>query len=161
MTSFSEELNIRQLCPISLHTAFKVLGTHTQACIVQGMVQSSENQCPSRTCSNHKQVLSFCLILLPTPLKILKQNPIDKDMINWNNRKPFFNAVISNDCHLTQSTPAFRADRQVRDVLTVTIKRWHLHIMMHYYFIPEKINLIKSQLHGKKITAQRTASDWQ
>ena len=32
-----------------------------------------------------------------------------------------------------------------------------------YYFSPEKINLIKSQLHAKRkgiITAERTASDW-
>lgn len=71
-----------------------------------------------------QQALTFCLIFPSSMLEVLKQNPIYKDMVDLNNTKAYlFNTAVSSNWHLIQSISACRTERQVRDKLTVVIKK--------------------------------------
>lgn len=125
----SEAQNILQHCLISLYLlGAYLLDWHTAETSAESSGWSEVQKDFDRPLfTSSSDILAFCLISPSSLLKILKQNPIHKDMVDWHNIKTYlFNTVVSSDWHLTQSIPAFRTDRQVRDKLTLIIKKIRL-----------------------------------
>lgn len=124
----SEVQNIPQHCLISLYLlGAYLLDWHTAETSAESSEWSEVQKdfdLPLFASSSDILALLFCLISPSSLLKILKQNPIHKDMVDWSNIKTYlFNIELSSDWHLTQSISAFRTDRQVRDKLTLIIKK--------------------------------------